>query len=154
MAERQLLQVILQYPDALLVDEVQLLPADAFTAPAHRAIWDAIVAAGGLAEATKFSARGWANAVASHAAPAVAELLPEIAVASLPVTLEAETGLPPERYADSLVHRVRDSVVSRKIADAMSALQRAGDDDQLARRLSETLTQLHRERAQLRAGME
>lgn len=154
MAERQLLQVILQYPDALLVDEVQLLPAEAFTAPAHRAIWDAIVAAGGLAEATKFSARGWANAVASHAAPAVAELLPEIAVASLPVTLEPETGLPPERYADSLVQRVRDSVVSRKIADAMSALQRAGDDDQLARRLSETLTQLHRERAQLRAGME
>lgn len=154
VAERQLLQVVLQYPDALLVDEVEQLPASAFSAPAHQSIWDAIGAAGGLAQAAVLSSRGWANAVAGHASPAVAELLPEITVAPLPVTLDPSSGLPPARYADSLVYRVRETVLTRRITAAMSALQRAGDDDQLARKLSEQLTLLHRERAHLRARME
>src|SRR5690349_13703309 len=46
-AERQLLQTLLQYPDSFEPADIDSLDAEAFTAPAHRAVFDGIRAAGG-----------------------------------------------------------------------------------------------------------
>ena len=46
-AERQLLQTLLQYPDSFHADDVDKVSADAFTAPAHRAVFDGVRGAGG-----------------------------------------------------------------------------------------------------------
>ncbi|MGI8947414.1 MAG: DNA primase [Ornithinimicrobium sp.] len=153
-AERQLLQVVVQYPGSLIAEEVDALPVEGFRAPAHRAVWHGMRAAGGVSTAVTLSAQAWTAAVASQAPPVVAPMVPELAVAPLPVRMDPESGEPPNRYVDSLVYRVMDSSLGRRIDEAMSALQRSAPQDPETRRLSEELTGLHRERARLRARMD
>ncbi len=153
-AERQLLQVTLQYPACLVADEVNALPVHGFRAPAHQAIWHGVREAGGVGEAAAMSAAAWTSAVAHHTPPLASPMVAELAVAGLPVRLDASTGEPPLRYVDSLVDRAVDASLGQRIEAAMSALQRSAPDDPKARVLSEELTGLHRERARLRARME
>jgi DNA primase len=152
--ERQLLQVVLQYPGSLIAEEVDAIAVEGFRAPAHRALWHGVRQAGGVAASGALSARGWTDAVAGHTPPVVAPMVAELAVAPLPVTLEPGSGEPPVKYVDSLVWRVMEATLAQRIADAMSALQRAAPDDPETRRLSEQLVGLHQERARLRARME
>lgn len=100
------------------------------------------------------SAAAWTSAVAHHTPPLASPMVAELAVAGLPVRLDASTGEPPLRYVDSLVDRAVDASLGQRIEAAMSALQRSAPDDPKARVLSEELTGLHRERARLRARME
>lgn len=153
-AERQLLQVSLQYPACLVADEVNALPVHGFRAPAHQAIWHGVREAGGVGEAAGMSAAAWTSAVAHHTPPLASPMVAELAVAGLPVRLDASTGEPPLRYVDSLVDRAVDASLGQRIEAAMSALQRSAADDPQSRALSEELTGLHRERARLRARME
>ena len=153
-AERQLLQVVLQFPGSLIADEVDALAVEGFRAPAHRALFHGVRQAGGVAAASALSARAWTDAVATHTPPVVAPMVAELAVAPLPVTLEPGSGQPPERYVDSLVWRVMEAGLAQRIADAMSALQRSAPEDPDARRINEQLVVLHQERARLRARME
>ncbi|HWJ85412.1 MAG TPA: DNA primase, partial [Cellulomonas sp.] len=85
--ERTALEVVLQQPH-LVPAEFDELAADAFSAPAYRAVHEAIRAAGGLAVAQPLSAGGdataWVGAVIEQAAAAVAPLVTELAVAPLP----------------------------------------------------------------------
>ena len=61
----------------------------------------------------------------SAAAPAAVQpLVAELAVAPLPVTPDRATGLPSRRYAASLVTRLREVGLTRQIADALSQLRR------------------------------
>ncbi len=147
-AERQLLQVVLQYPQSLEAESLDTLAASAFAAPAHQAIYHGVLQAGGVTQAALLSATGWASAVATHTPPAAQPLVFELAVAPLPVTLES-SGSPPLRYVDSLVERVVDHALGQQIADTMSALQRAQDGTE-ARRISTMLVELQRQRALLR----
>lgn len=153
-AERQLLQVSLQYPACLVAEDVNALPVHGFRAPAHQAIWHGVREAGGVGQAAGMSAAAWTSAVAAHTPPLAAPLVSELAVAGLPVRLDASTGEPPLRYVDSLVDRAVDASLAQRIDSAMSALQRSAPDDPQARVLSEQLTGLHRERARLRARTE
>lgn len=89
-----------------------------------------------------------------HTPQQVRHLVHELAVAPLPVTFDPGSGVPPQRYVDSLLNRVLDDQLGRRIAEAMSALQRSEPGGTDSRRLNEELTGLHRERARLRAGME
>src|SRR5699024_11056676 len=118
-AERQLLQVVLQFP--FCVDEQALaeLPTAGWRAPAHAAVLEGIRSAGGLAAARTLSTQGWATTVAGAARPEAQALVHELAVASLPVTLEAGTGAPPRRYVDSLVDRLREAGLAHQISDSM-----------------------------------
>ena len=85
---------------------------------------------------------------------AVAPLVAELSVAPLPVVHDQATGLPPVTYTRSLLVRVRERAVSRRIDDAMAQMRRLAADpsaDQAhLRELSAALQQLERERAALR----
>jgi DNA primase len=127
-AERQLLQTLLQYPGSFEPADVDDLAPEAFSAPAHRAVFDGIRAAGGLQPG--LSTRAWADRVAEAAALTVRGLVAELAVAELPTRLDKATGLPERRYIDALLARVQEVTLNRRIADATSALRRLENDPQ------------------------
>ncbi|NYG08161.1 DNA primase [Phycicoccus badiiscoriae] len=151
-AERQLLQTLLQYPDSFDPDDVDKVSADAFTAPAHRAVFDGVRGAGGPQRG--LSVQAWADRVTQAAPLAVHGLVAELAVASLPTRMDKATGLPERRYIDALLMRVQEVSLTRRIADAMSAMRRMATDSHSdpasARALSGELQELQRELATLR----
>ncbi|MDF2094250.1 DNA primase [Knoellia sp. 3-2P3] len=151
-AERQLLQCLLQFPSLFDAAEVDAIAADSFGAPAHRAVFDGIRAAGGLQPG--LSERAWADKVTEAAPLAVRPLVSELAVAPLPTRFDKATGLPERRYTNALLVRVQEISLTRKIADAMSAMRRmAADphsDPAQSRALSGELQTLQRELADLR----
>lgn len=151
-AERQLLQTLLQYPDSFTTDDVDTVSADAFTAPAHRAVFDGVRGAGGPQRG--LSVQAWADRVTQAAPLAVHGLIAELAVASLPTRMDRATGLPERRYIDALLTRVQEVSLTRRIADAMSAMRRMATDSHsdpvAARTLSTELQELQRELATLR----
>jgi len=154
LAERQLLQVVLQQPALLEPDELASLDGTSFSAPAHRSVWDAVVTAGSPGGSTA----AWADAIAEAAPVAVQPLVAELAVAPLPVTPDRATGLPSRRYAASLVTRLREVGLTRRIADALSQLRRldsaAEPDLATQRELGLRLQALQRELADLRDQQE
>ena len=155
-AERQLLQALVQYPQQVPSAEVDALPAEAFTAPAHRAVFDGIRIASGT-PARHGSTAAWVAAVGEAAAASVRGLVAELSVAPLPVRFDASTGLPPQRYLDSLVGGVRDAHLGRRIADAMASLRRAENDPtsgpERVHEFRTTLQALEIERVRLREGV-
>ena len=70
----------------------------------------------------------------------------------------ASTGLPPPHYTRSLLVRVREVAVGRRISDGMAQMRRlAADptaDQTVLRELSLSLQSLERERAALREGVQ
>lgn len=132
--ERTALEVVLQHP-TLVPETFDALAADACTAPAYRAVHEAVRAAGGVAAAAGLVATGgesaWVGAVLDAAAEPVHALVTEMAVAPLAVSPEA---LP--RYARELVLRLVDIGMTRRIADVRGRMQRlgaeAGPDEQRA----------------------
>jgi DNA primase len=151
-AERQLLQCLLQFPGCFDAPDVDAIEPDSFGAPAHRAVFDGIRAAGGLQPG--LSEAAWATKVTEAAPLAVRPLVSELAVAPLPTRFDKATGLPERRYTTALLVRVQEISLTRKIADAMSAMRRmAADphsDPAQARALSAELQTLQRELAGLR----
>jgi DNA primase len=114
-AERQLLQAVLQYPGQVpkAFDD---LGGDAFTAPAHRAVHDAVRVLGGVAAAGP----GWAERVRETVPDAVRALAGELAVASLPVP--GEDAVP--ALAAGLVRGVTDRDLLRREAALRGHAQR------------------------------
>ncbi len=152
MAERQLLQSILQHPSLFSSADLDAVEPETFSAPAHRAVFDAIRSVGPLLEGQAQTA--W-HAKVDEATPlAVSSLLAELSVAPLPVVHDQSTGLPPASYTRSLLVRVREVAVSRRISDAMSQMRRLaadpGADPSALRDLSLSLQSLERQRAALR----
>ena len=49
-------------------------------------------------------------------------------MAPLPTRYDPSTGLPPQRYLNSLVAGVRDAHLGRRIADAMASVRRLQND--------------------------
>jgi DNA primase len=151
-AERQLLQCLLQFPSCFEPADVDAIAPESFGAPAHRAVFDGIRAAGGLQPG--LSEKAWADKVTEAAPLAVRPLVSELAVAPLPTRFDKATGLPERRYTTALLVRVKEISLTRKIADAMSAMRRmAADphsDPAQSRALSGELQTLQRELADLR----
>jgi DNA primase len=145
--ERQLLQVLLQHPGSVSDEQWKALEPEGFSAAALRAVIDAVTVAGGPDGAR--SSAGWTDAVAEAAPEAVRGLVRELAVAPIPASLD-EAGRPDQRYVDSLVLRVQEVLLTRRISDTMSALRRHADDEAAAREASIELTRLQRELANLR----
>ena len=149
-AERQLLQVVLQFPS--LIDRVgfESIAAESFSAPAHRAVHDAIRAAGGIEAASQPG--HWADRVSEAASLTVRPLVSELAVASVPARFDRTTGLPEPRYVEGLLIRMQEVPLTRQIGDAISAMRRVPPDDSDAgRELGVHLQDLQRELANLRS---
>ncbi len=155
-AERQLLQCLLQFPEAVDPLDLPLVAVSDLLAPAHRAVFAAVTAVGLPTRET--SAPAWHTAVAAAAPQAVHPLLAELAVAPLPVLLDPATGRPATRYVDSIVTSVREAALGRQIANALGALRRmdaSPDTDPTHRRsVAVTLQDLQRQLAQLRTREE
>ena len=154
VAERHLVQVALQYPLAIVPEDMEELTPDALRAAMHRAIWHAMREAGGIEGANGRSARAWVEAVLRQTPPAAHPLVHELAVATLPDRLDPESGMPREAFVDSLVLRVRLAGVEQQIQQEVSALSRAEPGSAEERAVGERLTGLHRDKARLRARME
>ncbi len=153
-AERQLLQCLLQFPDAVDPLDLPLLEVADFTAPAHQAVFAAVAGVG--LPSPSLSAPAWHSALAETAPLAIHPMLAELAVAPLPVLLDPMTGRPATRYVDSLVTRVREVALSRQVADALGQLRRldatpdADADPDRRRVLAIRLQDLQRQLAALR----
>jgi DNA primase len=153
--ERQLLQALIQYPQQFDAAVYDSLDPEAFSAPAHRAVLDGIRIAAPTSRRGSTSA--WVTAVTEHAPLAVRGLVSELSVAPLPTRYDGSTGLPPQRYLDSLVSGIRDAHLGRLIADAMASVRRAQNDpeadpaDLRARTLA--LHRLELERVRLREAV-
>ncbi|WP_380174884.1 DNA primase [Kineococcus sp. DHX-1] len=121
--ERRVLSCALQAPWSV-AEVFDALEADAFGAPGHRAVHDAVVAAGGPAEAPQGPA--WLTRVLDYADGPVASLVDELAAVDLPVSSEEEL----ERWGRSLVAALAGQAATRAVADARRALMRLDPSSQ------------------------
>jgi DNA primase len=152
-AERQLLQAALQFPSLIDVAGFESIAGDSFSAPAHRGVYDAIQAAGGITAAGDGLSR-WADRVSEAAAMTVRPLVSELAVASVPALVDPLTGLPERRYVDELLVRIAEVALTRQISDAISAMRRVPPDDSAAgREVGIHLQSLQRELTHLRSKL-
>ena len=141
--ERQVLEVALQLPHEAAASGFDDLPADAFVAPAHRAVHDAIRVAGGVSAG---QAGLWAEQVRESAAGAVAPLVTELAVAPLPQDRESALGA----YAQGVVTALAETAITRRIADTRSLLQRSDPNDPAYGTIFADLLEQERRRRALR----
>ncbi len=149
-AERQLLQAALQFPSLIDPANFDAIAPESFSAPAHRAVHDAIRAAGGIQAASQPG--HWADRVSEAAALTVRPLVSELAVASVPARFEKTTGLPERRYVEGLLIRMQEVPLIRQIGDAISAMRRVPPDDtDASRELGVHLQELQRALANLQS---
>ena len=118
-AERQLLQCVLQAPHVLERHEFDALGDDAFTAPAHRAVHQAVRSAGGLAGAEQ-EPGGWLEAVSTAVPDEVRPYVTDLAVAPLPVV----DGQDLVRLGTSLQVGIAERDLVRREAEVHSRMQR------------------------------
>jgi len=149
-AERQLLQAALQFPSLIDPADFGSIAPESFSAPAHRAVHEAIRAAGGIEAASQPG--HWADRVSEAASLTVRPLVSELAVASVPARFDKTTGLPEPRYFEGLLIRMQEVPLIRQIGDAISAMRRVPPDDtDASRELGVHLQELQRELANLRS---
>ncbi|WP_448061103.1 DNA primase [Cellulomonas hominis] len=151
--ERRVLEAALQLPE-MLPAEFDELGADGFTAPAYRAVHEAIRAAGGLTGARAALAgrsgdaatAAWVEAVREEAAAPVAGLVRELAVTPLPEDrAEALPG-----YVRGLVLALVEMRITRQIAELNGRLQRTdlvAEPDEYRRLNIELMAEQARRRA-------
>jgi DNA primase len=123
--EREALECILQVPQLVPLDEAERLSDAAFEVPAHRAVHQAIRAAGGVARARELSGTAWTEAVHEQSPLAVAPLVTQLAVTPLP----ADTDDALARYAESVVLRLAEVEITRQIGMMRSRVQRLDAHD-------------------------
>jgi DNA primase len=115
--ERQALQLAVQRP-ALCGPEFDALGQEAFTVPAHKAVFELIAGCGGTTSAG--SPREWAARLREQAPNERAQtFVTGLAVEALGLSRE-----PDARYADALLARVGELAVTREIAAIKARLQR------------------------------
>ena len=117
VAERQLLQVLLQFPGDVPADEIAALEGSAFSAPAHRLLFDAVRASGGPGAA----GADWATVVSEAVPESMSGLVQQVLVAPLPVTRNEQVRV----LAQGLVRDARKRELLRAKSELYSRLQRA-----------------------------
>lgn len=117
--EREALEVVLQLPAVAVGCGFDEMGAGAFVVPAHRAVHDAIRAAGG-ARAGEADVAGWLGALREEAAPPIAQLISGMAVSPLPANDEAAQ----RHYAAGVLTSLIRMALTRTIADVKGELQR------------------------------
>ncbi|MGL5857867.1 MAG: DNA primase [Angustibacter sp.] len=124
--ERQLLQCVLQAPQALDAAEYDALETEAFDAPMHRTVHQAIRDLGGVAAAQGTSAALWLEQVAGAVPDGVRGYVTDVAVAALPAIDEDQVA----RLAASLQVEIAHRDLVRREREVHSRMQRrdaAGD---------------------------
>ena len=118
-AERLALEVLLQMPEKVEPAWAAGIGPETFTVPQYRAVLDGIAAAGGIASAGK----DWANRVADEVGELLAPLVSELIVSPVPQDRPSEMG----RYVRSVLSRVQDLSLTRRIGEVRGRMQRIGE---------------------------
>jgi DNA primase len=113
--ERQLLEVLLQVPNAYSVDELKRITGVAFSAPTHIAIANAIEAAAGWHGKTEFL-----PTVAGATPGELQGVLLEIAGQTLPANTDEQL----LRYGQGVISRGLAAVLAREKNELLAALRR------------------------------
>ncbi len=147
-AEALSLGVLLQAAGAIRDDKVALavadeLPADAFGVSLYRAIFSAIQAAGGV----RAAGSDWVARVAEEAGEDLASAINELAVTPLPHDRPETVAA----YAGSVMGKVLDGHLTRRIGELRGAMKRAGEGTEDASRIFGEIIALEAKRRGLRA---
>jgi DNA primase len=126
--EREALECLLQVPLLVPSEVAEGLDESTFEVPAYRAVHHAIRAAGGISRARTLTGTAWAEAVREEAPSALAPLVTQLAVTPLP----ADTDDALARYAASVVLRLAEVEVSRRVGVMRSRVQRLDPSDPAA----------------------
>lgn len=143
--EREALEVVLQLPHVAGELGFDFLETDTFLLPAHRAVHQAIVAAGGVAAALESNTAGWLDAMMSSVPPELASLISGYAVAPLP-TVSKESEIP---YAQGVLLSLLRLTITRRIGELRSALGRLPEGSPEAASVFAQLVELERSRREL-----
>ena len=169
--ERQALEVIVQMPVvAARVGADDISPV-AFAVPVHRAVFEAIEAAGGAAEVPSLISRAedsglaradainratvhWIEQVRAGAIGPVSAAITELAVAPLPLTPPRERGAEPEphvveRYARGVLSALARTGINRELAELRARHRRMTADDADYRDVFEQIVGLENRRMQI-----
>lgn len=113
--ERQTLEVLVQLPNTFTAEQLLKIGNAGMSVPAHNAILRAV-----LSGASEQLSPTWLNAIASSTAPALHNVLREIAAQPLPAA-DAE-GL--ARYGQGVIARAITNALAREKADLLAELRR------------------------------
>lgn len=152
-AERQLLQVLVQFPGMVDAAAIAEIPTDGFAAPAHRAVFDGVRAA--TYDPTR-PLTAWIEQLRGSTPLILHDYLAELSVAELPTTMD-EHGRPERRYAEALLARVHEVALTRSISNLMVKVRQRDSGDPAeadqSRELYTELQDLQRQLATLREMM-
>lgn len=148
IAEEQFMAVLVQIPNAIRVDWFDSLTPASFETSVFRALFQAVVAAGGLPEAT--TPQGlWMHNLTKAGGPMLEPVINELAVMSLPLAdrsangddaqgqrVQSDANSPASatkaevRYASELLARLLDMGFVRSIASARARMSRLPDGEE------------------------
>ena len=142
------LGVLLQAADAVRSDPQALamtdeLPAEAYMTPAYRTIYSAICAAEGVREA----GADWIGRVVDQAPQELAATINGLAVTPLPHDKAETLGV----YARSILAKVLDAHLTRRVGELRGSMQRAGEGTEEYWQIFGEITALETRRRSLRA---
>ncbi|WP_108717642.1 DNA primase [Miniimonas sp. S16] len=144
--ERQVLEVALQAPTAAAGAGFDALAGDTFTLPVHRAVHDALRAAGGAAAGVDAPPR-WLADVLEGAPEGIGAFVRELTVAPLPTTEDDVAD-----YAAGVVLALRRLGITREIANLRGRAQAMEPSDPAQREAWTRIYQLEEERHRLTGG--
>jgi DNA primase len=140
--ERQVLEVLVQIPEAFETDQVIRIIRDGFSAPAHNAILEAIGNS-----LSSLGSEEWMNAIARSCDPELQSMLRSVAAQALPAKTKEEL----IRYGQGVIARALINALAHEKANLMSMLRRAdvADDPQQSAQIQQDLVKLEAERRKL-----
>jgi len=145
-AEREALKLVMQQP-VLMAGEYDRVQSSAYTEPAYLVLHQAVLAAGGPAQATAVGATAWLTSISEHLPPGgVRSLITELAVEPLHTKSDDLGG-----YAGSILAALAERAARVQEDNLRSDLQRAEatGDAQRAAALNADLAQVARYRRAL-----
>jgi DNA primase len=140
--ERQVLEVLVQVPNAYSQDQLIRIVRDGFSAPAHNAILEAI----GTSLVSHGSAE-WLNVIGGATPAELHSLLRSIAAQALPAKSDADL----VRYGQGVVARALVNALAHEKANLLAALRRTdvAEDPTESARIQRELVDLEAERRKL-----
>ncbi|MEY4019058.1 MAG: hypothetical protein RLZZ590_358 [Actinomycetota bacterium] len=138
--ERQVLEVVLQVPEAVKPEQLIQIVRGGFSHPSHNAV---LVAVG--SSSASLGQSTWLQTVASACAPDLHPLLREIAAQPLPAS-DSE-GL--KRYGQGVIARALVNVLAREKADLLAELRRVEPGSAEAARVQQSLIDVEQQRRAL-----
>ncbi len=138
--ERQVLEVLLQVPEAVQAEQLIQIVRGGFSHPSHNAV---LVAVG--SSSASLGQSTWMQTVASACAPELLPLLREIAAQPLPAA--DPEGL--KRYGEGVIARALVNVLAREKADLLAELRRVEPGSAEAASVQQSLIEVEQQRRAL-----